>query len=96
MAKKSRRARRQEAEKQRKSAFDVAAAASAKESSPTVVAAPKAAAPVSEPVVEDKPSVSRKIVDFAREYFYVYVDLKNILIVAALMVVVLIGLSFVI
>lgn len=96
MAKKSRRTRRQEAEKQKKSAFDIAAA-SAAESAPAVSnAIPQPAAPAAQPVVAETSAVNRKVVDFVQEYFYVYLDLRNILIVAVLMVAVLIGLSFVI
>ena len=84
MAKKSRRARRQQAQKQPQSFV---------QETPIEASEPEVAP---EPTPEDRPMVSHKAVNFAQEYFYVYVDLRNILIVAALMVAVLIGLSFVI
>ena len=87
MAKKSRRARRQETQKQPK---------------PTVVAppvvtedvaAPKKAAPVT-PQAEAAPVNNRKSVNFAQEYFYVFYDMRSVLIISVLMFVVLVALSF--
>lgn len=43
--------------------------------------------------VEETP-VSQKMVNFAREYFYVYTELRNILIVAIIMFIVMAGLAF--
>ena len=40
--------------------------------------------------------MSRRMANFAKEYFYVYHELRTILIVAILMFAVLFGLSFVI
>jgi hypothetical protein len=40
--------------------------------------------------------VKRRSADFVQEYGYVYKELRNVLIIAVLMLVVLVGLSFVI
>ncbi|MBN1219347.1 MAG: hypothetical protein JXM69_10495 [Anaerolineae bacterium] len=40
--------------------------------------------------------VKRKTIDFVQEYAYVYKELRNVFIIAVLMFVVLVGLSFVI
>ena len=84
MAKRSRRERRQLTEKQQKST-----------SSP-IQTSPEPIVSVAEPVAPRATSSSRNGVDFAQEYYYVYTDLRMIVIVGALMIVVLIGLSFVI
>ena len=87
MAKKSRRTRRQEAEKQKKSGATSSASPVAETPAPPIVSEVEA----------DQPAVSRsKSVNFAQEYFYVYNEVRNILIVAGLMLVVLFGLAFVI
>jgi len=82
MAKKSRRARKK-----------------ARATKPTPPARRTAVARPS-PAIAKKPprpeSVTRKTVDFATEYRYVYTDLKRIAITAAAMLAVLIILSFVI
>lgn len=87
MAKRSRRARRQAREQQVESSTRSTPDQS---SSP----APVSSAPP-EPVADYGP-VSSRGADLVQEYFYVYVDLRNILIVAILMTAVLVGLSFVI
>ena len=81
MAKKSRRTRRQESQKQPKPTPP---------SQPLTVEAP---APVAEPA-ESAPAANRKGINFAQEYFHVYFDMRNVLIISALMFVVLIALSF--
>jgi len=88
MAKKSRRARRQTREERQETTTPSA------ESSPSATATE---ASIPEPVSEERSSPrTRQDSNFRQEYFYVYTDLRNILIVAILMVGVLIGLSFVI
>jgi hypothetical protein len=77
MAKKSRRARRQETQKQ---------------SQPTPTTAPPPVAETPAPVTE--PVANRKGVNFAGEYFYVYFDMRNMLLISVLMFVILIALSF--
>lgn len=97
MAKRSRRARRQISQKQRQTVTErqpVPAAPPA-----TTVDTPAVAAEVTPSPVEEagvKPSNARKVVDFAREYFYVYSEIRIFLIIAVLMFIVLVGLSFVI
>jgi hypothetical protein len=81
MAKKSRRTRRQESQKQ------------PKPTSPPQPLTAEAPAPVVEPA-EPAPVTSRKGIDFAQEYFHVYFDTRNVLIISVLMFVVLIALSF--
>ena len=44
-------------------------------------------------IAEDAP-IPRKVVNFAREYFYVYTELRNILIVAIIMFIVMAGLAY--
>ncbi len=87
MAKRSRRSRRQAREERQQTPPPA--------ESPTPSTTTEPSTP--EPVVEQKSS-ERSLQDsgFAKEYFYVYTDLRNILIVAILMMGVLIGLSFVI
>jgi hypothetical protein len=81
MAKKSRRTRRQESQKQ------------SKPTPPPQPLTAEAPAPVAEPA-EPAPAVNRKGVDFAQEYFHVFFDMRNVLIISVLMFVVLIALSF--
>ena len=81
MAKKSRRTRRQEAQKQPQPAPTPQSA---------VTEAPKPAIEVAEPA----PAANRKAFNFAQEYFHVYFDMRNVLIISVLMFVVLIALSF--
>lgn len=84
MAKRSRRARRQESQKQ---------TPVAPQTPVTPKPAPvKPAAPV--PVAGKATALNGKVVNFAQEYFYVYHDLRNVLIISVLMLVVLVGLSF--
>ena len=95
MAKRSRRERRQEIGKQR--VF----------TTPQITPIESPAAEAVPPVVRDPlipslkaaqatPATNRKVVNFAQEYFYVYSELRNILIITVLMFAVMVGLSFVI
>jgi len=55
--------------------------------------------PVETPVVvetPEEPAVRRKTVDFVQVYGYVYKELRNVFIIAVLMFIVLVGLSYVI
>jgi hypothetical protein len=90
MAKRSRRARRQQIEKQKRKAPDTTTA----KVTPAGVATPDTT--VSTETVDPGPSTRRKVVNFAQEYFYVYRELRNIFMIAVLMFAVLVGLSFVI
>jgi hypothetical protein len=90
MAKRSRRTRRQQIEKQKRRIPDTTAA----KVIPDDVVAPDT--PVSPETVGRGPVTSRKMVNFAQEYFYVYQELRNIFIIAVVMFAVLVGLSFVI
>jgi len=95
MAKRSRRERRQEPGKQRQF------------TPPPITPVESPAVEVAPPVVRDElvlpvkaaqatPANNRKAINFAQEYFYVYSELRNILIITVLMFVVMVGLSFVI
>lgn len=55
-------------------------------------AAPQAAAPVEKKAAAA--AASRKTVDFANEYYYVYAELRQILMVTGIMFVIMIGLSY--
>jgi len=90
MAKKSRRARRQKKSKTRSSVTPPVAA--------TSQSAVKATKPPATPIHKDAegPSTSRAQIDFSREYHYVINDLRNMAVIAAAMLVVLVALSFVI
>jgi hypothetical protein len=82
MAKKSRRARRQEAQKQ---------------SQPTTAPSPPVAAERPAPAakeLEPAPASNRKTINFSEEYFHIYFDMRNVLLISVLMFVVLIALSF--
>lgn len=76
MAKRSRRARRQEPAKQ-----------------PVTPPRPQQEKPsaVAEPVTA---SVQSKIVNFSQEYFYVYTELRNVLIIAVIMLLLMAGLAY--
>jgi len=95
MAKRSRRVRRQESQKRQRTdtqPFEVAAPAAT--TAPAPVRSSQAA-----PAVQPTPaeaSVSRKLVTFAEDYYYVYSDLGSFLIITVVMFAVLVGLSFVI
>ncbi len=85
-AKSSRRTRRQEAEKQRQSTDSI----------PVVDVTPTE---VESPSVEADSSFAPprgKSVDFAQEYFYVRGDLRNMVIVSAVLFVIMVGLLYVI
>jgi len=82
MAKRSRRARRQAKEKRTVTSPII------KDEVEPVVEEPE-----SPEVVEETP-VPRNLVDFAQEYFYVYTELRNILIVAIIMFIVMAGLAY--
>ena len=66
--------------------------------------AQKANKPSVKPSITEKPvsqamevseTSSRKIVDFTQDYYYVYTDIRTLLIVTGVMVVVIFGLSYV-
>ncbi len=104
MAKKSRRARRQEKQKQRQfsekpTVADFPPPVTSVETpiaAPQVVTpTPKAVTPLAEPVKAASPT-RRKKVNFAQEYFYVYSELRGFLLITVIMFAVLVGLSFVI
>ena len=80
MAKRSRRARKKTTETQPQAA-----------SQPVPVATPAAAEePTSSPII----AATRKSVDFAKEYYYVYTDLRNVIIIAIIMFGLMIGLGY--
>ena len=87
MAKKSRRVRRQEIQKQPKP-VDAAQPEAAE-----VVAVPQAAAPVVREA-QTGPVNNRKTINFAQEYFYVYFDMRNVVVISVFMFAVLVALSF--
>lgn len=89
MAKRSRRERRQETEKRR----------------PGIPGAPEmvetrmqtiSPGPAAQVVAPTPAASSRRGINFAQEYHYVYAELRNIAIISILMLAVMIGLSFVI
>lgn len=92
MAKKSRRIRRQESEKQRNQMAGPRVPA-APVAEPEVAPQTYVSSPVTPPVkaVDSNP---RKSINFAQEYFYVYNELQHIVIIAILMFIVMAGLSF--
>lgn len=91
MAKRSRRARRQASQKQRYQQPTPQPTPAAE--APPVVEAPS---PVVPKVETPSPASSSKTVDFAEEYYYVYEEVRNIVVIGSLMFVLLIGLGFVI
>jgi hypothetical protein len=96
MAKKSRRTRRQESQKrQRTDTQPFEAAAPVPPTAAAPIRTPKASTPAVQPTPAEAP-VSRKLVAFAEDYYYVYSDLGSFLIITVVMFAVLIGLSFVI
>ncbi|GAB4439235.1 MAG: hypothetical protein Kow0031_21130 [Anaerolineae bacterium] len=86
MAKRTRRERKQETEKRLQSgALPVPPVEVEEEVAPTP-------APV-----EAAPAPARKtIVDFAREYYYVYTDMRNVTIIAVIMFALMFGLGYLI
>ena len=82
MAKRSRRARKKTTETQPQPA-----------SQPIPTAAP---ASVEEPAASPVIAATRKSVDFAKEYYYVYSDLRNVTIMAIIMYGLMIGLGYLI
>lgn len=96
MAKRSRRERRQEPGKQRQftSPQITPVEASEAETASAVVAKNEPAPPAK--ASQAAPANNRKAINFAQEYFYVYGELRNILIITVLMFMVMAGLSFVI
>ncbi len=88
-SKKSRRARRQEIEKQRQKTAD---AAVTPEVAPAVEAQPTPEAVE----VAPSPKFNRKAVNFAQEYFYVYTELRNIFVIAVIMFIIMVGLLYVV
>lgn len=88
MAKRSRRARREETPKQaRVTAPTPAVAVEEITELPTKTTAIA-------PKVEALPANQRKTLDFAREYFFVFYDMRKVVIIGVLMFVVLVALSF--
>jgi hypothetical protein len=89
-SKKSRRPRREQIERQKPTIIDssttVESTPGRSEIAANILPTPKAAEPA--------PSVRRKIIDFGQDYFYVYTEMRNILIVTVAMFAVMIGLSF--
>ena len=63
-----------------------------KQPQPTPTASPAPVAEIPAPVTE--PAANRKAVNFAGEYFYVFFDMRNVLLISVLMFVVLVALSF--
>jgi hypothetical protein len=88
-SKKSRRARRQETAKQKQSPVS--------KLSTTEIESAAEETPSPEPVETiPEPVIKRKVVDYAKEYYYVYAELRNILIVAIVMFLLMLGLGFLI
>jgi hypothetical protein len=88
MAKRSRRARREETPKQAK-----ATAATPAVAVQETIGLP-AKTPATAPKVEAMLANQRKTLDFAQEYFFVFYDIRNVAIIGVLMFVVLVVLSF--
>ncbi len=92
MAKKSRRARK-EARKRREQQID-------SQPTPEPTVQEEALDTESDAIVmyevQRGPATTTKVVNFAKDYFYVYQDMRNTLIIAILMFALLVGLSFVI
>ena len=87
-SKKSRRARRQESEKLRQQS-EVKVPVTTVEADDVAV----------EPAVEisaSEPALPRKAVNFAQDYYYVYTDLRNMLVIAVALFVVMFGLLYII
>ena len=82
MAKKSRRERRQETAKP-KQVVTTPQVETSVEQTPK----PEVTAPVPQ-------SAPRKVVNFAQEYLYVYIELRNVLIVALIMFALMFGLAY--
>ena len=95
MAKKSRRIRRQESEKQRNQMAVGPRVLSSPVAEPEVAPQSYITGPVTLPAKAVDPN-PRKSVNFAQEYFYVYNELQHIVIIAILMFIVMAGLSFLI
>jgi hypothetical protein len=95
MAKRSRRERRQETGKQRQftSPQTTPVEPTVAEATPSIVGDE-----FPPPLKADQaaPLNNRKALNFAQEYFYVYTELKNVLIITALMLAVMVALGFVI
>ena len=83
-AKRSRRVRRQQTAKQKQVGV-----------APAIQDRVEAAVEEAEPVkIVEETAMPRKVVNFAREYIYVYTELRNILIVAIVMFIVMAGLAY--
>jgi hypothetical protein len=80
MAKRSRRTRKKETQQQ-------------PASRPVPEAAPVA---VPEPTPSPVVAAARKSVDFAKEYYYVYTDLRNVAIIAVIMFALMVSLGYLI
>ena len=87
-SKRSRRDRRQQSEKS--SQVPVSSAPKAP------VPAENVSAPVAPAPTTPAPAPRNNTVDFAKDYYYVYAELRQIFLVTALMFAVMIGLSFLI
>ncbi len=89
--KKSRRARRQESEKQRQSSastpiFDSVEPGTDEDSELTST----------ETSDNNRQTLRGKAVDFVQEYFYVYTDLGNMIVIAVILFVIMVGLLYLI
>jgi hypothetical protein len=94
MAKKSRRLRRQESQKQQRTdtqTHETSAPLAASDALPTP--RPKASTPAVQPASAEVP-VRRTLRTLAEDYYYVYNDLGSFLIITVIMFAVLIVLSF--
>jgi hypothetical protein len=96
MAKRSRRARRQESRKRRRTDTQTHKRSAPAETPATApVQTPQASTPAVQPASAEAPD-SRTLMMLAEDYYYVYHDLGSFLIITVVMFIVLIGLSFVI
>jgi hypothetical protein len=91
-SRKSRRARRQDTRKQRRSI--PSSPSEAAESAISTAPVPAASATAAEKV-EAQSSISRQTINFIQEYFYVYEELRAVVITAVAMFLVMAALSFV-
>lgn len=89
MAKRSRRARRQETEKRLQQQAAPKVSAEPVEEIPETPVSPEPVAPAAA-----AGPTPRKTVNFAEEYYYVYSELRNIAIIAVLMFALMFGLGF--
>jgi hypothetical protein len=64
-----------------------------RQATPKPTPSPATPQPIQE-TTASTPTSTSKIVDFATEYYYVFFEMRNVLIIGVLMFAVLIGLSF--